>query len=154
MARQARHQRLRLPLHQAGEGGLHRGQVVEVVHALGAAAQLAAGLGSAKHKLGNHRGFAPPEVEDLGQTVGMLGNSHVGTGDARCDALGTQAVERVFHGIFIERDHRLAVGFLVAGVHQGVHRHGVVFRGGGLFFHQAGEYARFDIIQLQSHFLY
>ena len=125
-------------------------QIVEGVHPFGAAAQFAHGLRAAQHQDAHHRGFAPSQVELLGEPLGVLGDAAL-PADAHRQPFGAQPRQGFFHRVLVIGHHRVAVGFLVARVYQGVERQGIVFRRGDFLFHEGAERAHRGGIQLPVH---
>ena len=65
--------------------------------------------------------------------------------------LAPQVVESPDDVGFFQLHERIAVGFLVAGVGQGVERQGVVLGGGEVFLHQAAEHPGLCPGQVEFH---
>ena len=61
------------------------------------------------------------EIEDFLQAVLVLGHAAVRCGRAR-EAVLAEGVKGAANGVFVEIQHRIAIGFLVAGVDDGVER--------------------------------
>ena len=151
LPRQPGHQRFGLPFHQTGQAGIHGFQVVELVKPLSARAQFTGGLGAAQHQHAQHGGLPTAQVDDLRQAVRMLGHPHIVAAQARRQSLGTQSGQRRLYRILVVRDHRLAVGFLVASVHQRVQRERVILGRRDLFFHEGAQHPRLNVVQLDAH---
>ena len=134
----------RFALGQAVERGDDVVERFEVVHAVGAAAEFAGSLRSAEKQDADDGDFAAVEVEDFLQAVFELGDAAVGAAGGAGQAFFLQRGEGVADGGFVERHHRVAIVFLVAGVDQGVERERVVVGRGDVFFDQGAEDAGFD----------
>ena len=150
LARQHPHQR-RVALDELLQGALHIGQLVEPVKPVRATAKLPGRLRSAQQQDTEHRDFPPTEVVDLGKPMLVLRHPAVGPTHRAGQALVVQPMKGLPHGILIQVRHRVAVGFLVAGIEQGVHRQRVVVRSGDLFFDQGPEHPRFHFREQGRH---
>src|ERR1700682_4866377 len=62
-----------------------------------------------------------------------------------------QPVEHRLHGRLLEREHRVAIGLLVAGVLQRIERQRVLIRGGHLLLEQPADDARLERIVQDIH---
>ena len=114
---------------QPVQRALHGFQIVELVEPLGAAAQFAHGLRPAQHQHAHHGRLAAAQVELLGEPLRVLGHAAVAAGDPQGQPLACASPSSASSTVvFVVVHHRVAVGFLVAGVHQGVQRERVVIR--------------------------
>lgn len=149
LARQDRDDR-RLALHQEAQRGMNGAEILELVEALGARAQFARSLRAAKEENAENRDFMAMEVEDLLETVLVLGHPAVCCRRPR-EAMLVEGVKRAANGVFFEVHDRVAIGFLVAGVEEGVDRQRIVFGSGNFFFDERAEDAGLDGCELKIH---
>ena len=134
---------------QALERGLHGGQLLEAVHAVGAAAQLARSLRAAEKKEAKDGGLVPAQVEYGADAVlvtrgasGVAGR-HGEFEVLQCVKCGADFVLRQVH-------HRIAAGTLVRRGDQRVDRQRIKIRCGHLLFHQGAEHAKAGSIELHE----
>jgi hypothetical protein len=132
--------------------GVLGGVVVgEGVHAAGAVAEFGDGLRSAEQKHGKDRQFTAREVEEFAHPVAVLLDAAARFSDEGGEA---QFAERFQGGtdvgILVGGDG-VAVGFLVAGVGQGVQRERVIVGRGEVFFDERAEYSGFDGVKNEVH---
>jgi hypothetical protein len=128
---------------QALEGGLDGGKVVEVVEAVGAAAEFARGLGAAEHKEAEKGSLVAAKIEDCADSMLVLGDAGGWFSEAVADR-GDEGevfkrVECLADLFFGEIEHRVAAGALIARVKQGVEGEGIVLWRGDLFFDERAE---------------
>ena len=90
------------------------------------------------------------KVEDLCQAVLELRDTAVGGGGTGKTLL-VQGMECAANSIFVEVHDRLAVGFLIGGVQDGIQRERIVLGGGDLFFDKRAEDTRFGRGQGEVH---
>ena len=111
---------------QAVERGDDVVERLEVVHAVGAAAEFAGGLGAAEQEHADHGDLATVEVEDFLESVFVFRDAAVGAAGRAGQSLFLQRGEGVTNRGLVEGHDRVAIVFLVAGVDQGVERERVV----------------------------
>jgi hypothetical protein len=122
---------------QAFQGGLDGGEVVELVEAVGAGAELTGSLGSAEEQEAEQRGLVAAEVQDGAGTVLVLGDAGVAGGGDEGELFER---EKGFADVGLgEVEDGVAAGALVAGVEQGVEREGVLIRSGDLLLNEGSE---------------
>ena len=107
---------------------------LEVVHAVGAAAEFSGSLGSAKEKDAEDGNLATIEVEDFLEAVLVLGDAAIGAAGRASETLLLQRGERIRNRIFVEEHYGLAIIFLIASVDQRVQGERVVVGRGDVFF--------------------
>jgi hypothetical protein len=95
-------------------------QVVEPMHAPGAAAELARRLRASQKQLAENCDFAAVEVEGFSEPVPELGHAVVHGVRGPCQAFFFQTPQRLGNGILVQVRHRVAIGFLIASVKQSV----------------------------------
>ena len=142
----------RLTVHQEIEGGMDGVQVVERVHALGARSEFAWRLGATEEQDADQGGLVAMEIEDVGEAMLVFCDAAVGGGGAG-EALFAEGVEGAADGVFVEIHHRLAIGFLVGGVLEGVEGERVIVGRGDFFFDEAAEDAGFGGREVESHLI-
>ena len=130
---------------QALERGLHGGQVVEGVEAVGAAAELAGGLRAAEHQEAEDGGLVAAEVEHGADAVLVLGDAAVANQGDEGGVL--EGVQRLTDLVLGEVEHGVAAGALVARVYQSVQREGIVLGCGDLFFDEGAEDTELDGVE-------
>jgi hypothetical protein len=131
---------------EAFEGGLDSGEVVEAVEAVCTAAELAGGLGPAKHEEAEDRGLVAAKIEDSADAVLVLGNAGVTDWGDKSDIF--EGVKGLADLLFGEIKDGVATGALVTRVDQSVEREWVVFRRGDLFFNEGAEDAELDGVEV------
>jgi hypothetical protein len=124
---------------QALEGGLDRGEVVEGVETVGAAAEFAGGLGTTEHEEAEDGGLVTTKVEDGTDPMLVLGDA--GVADRRDERKVFKGVDSLADLFFGEIEDRVAAGALVARVKQGVEGQGIVLWRGDFFFDERSENA-------------
>ena len=134
-----------LALAEAVEGGDYVVESFEAVHAFGTAAEFAGSLRAAEEKHAEDGDLAAVEVENFLQAVLVFGNAAIGATGGAGETFFLQRGECVADGIFIESHHRVAIIFLIAGIHQRVQRQRIVIGSGDVFFDERAENANFDI---------
>ncbi len=139
-----------LAVHEQVESGVHGGEIVELIKAIGAGAEFAGSLRAAEKEHAEQGDFVAVEIEDFGEAVFELGYAAVGGGGA-CEALLAQRMERAANGVFVEIHHWIAIRFLVGGVQDGVQRKRVILGRGDLFFNKRAQDAGFDWGQGEVH---
>ena len=87
------------------------------------------------------------KVEDLCQAVLELRDAAVGGGGTGKTLL-VQGMECAANSIFVEVHDRIAVGFLIGGVQDGIQRERIVLGGGDLFFDERAENAKLNLVEL------
>jgi hypothetical protein len=117
---------------QAFERGLDGGEIAEGVEAVGAAAEFAGGLRAAEHEKTEDGGLVAAEVENSPDTVLVLGDASIANRGDEAEVL--ERVKGLADLVFIEIEHRIAAGALVARIQQRVEREGIVLGSGDLFF--------------------
>jgi hypothetical protein len=127
-----------LALHQQIEGGVDGAEVVELVEALAAGAELAGSLRAAEQEDAEEGDFVAMEIEGFLEAMLELGDAGVGGGGTG-EAVLVQGVEGVADGVLVEVGDGVAIGFLVAGVEDGVEGERVVVRSGDFFFDEGAE---------------
>ena len=125
-------------------------QILEGMHALGAASEFSGRLRATEQKFAEDGGFRAGEVESVGKPMLVFGDAAVAASGADENLLA-ERTQRAADGIFIEGHDRIAIRFLIAGVEEGVQRERVVFWRGDFFFDEGGQYAGFDIVQGDIH---
>ena len=125
--------------------GLHGIEILEVVHTLGASAEFAGRLRAAEEEDAKNGDFVAVEIESFVEAMLVFGDAAVAAGGAGEELLAERA-EGVADGVFIEGEDGFAIGFLVAGVEEGVEGERVVFRSGDFFFDEGAEDAGFDFV--------
>jgi hypothetical protein len=125
------------------ESGLNGGQIIEGVKAVGAAAEFAGGLRTAKHKEAEDSSLVAAKIEDGADAMFVLGDSSGWFSEAVADRGDEGEVFKRMEGLadffFCEIEDRVAAGALVAGVKQGVEGEGVVLWRGDLFLDERAE---------------
>jgi hypothetical protein len=139
-----------LALHEEIESGVYSVEIVELVEALGASAELAGGLRAAEKEDAEEGYFVAVEIEDVLEAVLELGYATVGGGGTG-ETLVVQRVENLANGGFIEIHDRVAIRFLVAGVDDGVEGQRVILGSGDLFFEERAEDTRFRGSEMECH---
>ena len=142
LARQHGRER-RLPLHQLLQTGQHVGDFVERMQALGAAAQFAGSLRPAQQQHTHQRRLGATEIERLAQPMLVLGHAAIRGPRAAGQPHIFKPMQSLAHRFFIQIHDRLAVGALIACVHQRVQRERIVVGRGRFFFHESAQYAGF-----------
>ncbi len=137
-------ERLGLAAGEVIEDGFDFFHVGELMHALGAGAEFADGLGSAKHQDAQQGGFAATEIEGFAQAMAVFFDPMARAAEAGGEVLGAEHFEGLLDGRVVVLDDGIAARFLIAGVYQGVERQGIVFGSGEVLFEQRAEYANFD----------
>ena len=137
------HDQRRIAAQQEIERGLHGAEVVKMVHAIGARAEFAGSLRSAKQEDAEQSGFAAIEIEGFLQRVGVFGDAAVRSVRGTGEAFVLERAERGADGVLVERHDGFAIRFLITGVYERVERKRIVFRRGDFFFDERAEYARF-----------
>ena len=140
----------RLTIHQEVERGVDGVQVVELVEAIGARAEFAGSLRTAEEEDAEQGDFVAVEIEDVCEAMFELGDAAVGGGGAG-EALLLERMESAADGVFVELHDRIAIGFLVGGVQEGVQRERVVVGSGDFFFDEGAEDAGFDGVRGKVH---
>ena len=148
LASQHLDQRPAFALHQALQGGLHFGQILETVHALATAAQFARGLRAAQQQHANKGGLAAREIEDFLQAMLILRHPAVGARRSLPrEALVVKDVQGLADGVFVQMHDGIAVVFLVAGIDQRVQGQRIVVGSGDVLFDQRTENASLDLTE-------
>ena len=140
----------RLAIHQKVERGVDGVQVFERIKPIGAGAKFAGRLRAAKEEDANQGSFVAMEVEDVSEAMLVFGDAAIGGGGAG-ELLVGERVEGAADGFFVEVHHRLAIGFLVGGVLEGVERERVIVGSGDFFFDEAAEDASFGEREVEVH---
>ena len=140
----------RLAAHQEMQGGMHRFEVLEGVHSLGAGAKLAWRLRPAQQQGAEHGNLMAVEIVKFVEPVLEFGDPGIAGGGADERLLGERA-QGLAHRIFLKRHHRVAVRFLIARVDQSVQGERVVFGRGVFFFDQRAKHADFNFGELLGH---
>lgn len=133
----------RLALHQFLQGGLDVVESFEVVHALGASAELARGLRTAQEEDAEDSGFGAGEVEYFLRAVLVLGDAAIGAAGGSGEAVLLESAQGVANGVFIELHDGVAIRFLIAGIDERVERERIVLGSGDVFFDEGAEGAGF-----------
>ena len=144
LAREDFYQRL-FPRHQLLQRRLHIGQIFKTVHALGASSQFTRGLGTAQHEHAHHGGFAPGKIEGFLHAMLVFWNAAIGAAGSSGQALLVKGVQGLPYQFVVQVHHRIAIGFLVAGVHQRVERKRIVIGSGDVFLDQRAEDTSFIV---------
>jgi hypothetical protein len=131
---------------EAFEGGLDGGKVVEGIEAVGAAAEFAGSLRTAKHEKAEDGGLVAAEVKDGADAVLVLGDA--GVADRGDEGEIFEGVEGLADLLFGEIEDGVAAGALVARVDQGVEGERIVLGRGDLFFDEGAEDAELDGIEV------
>ena len=134
---------------KALESRLDRGEVVEGVEAVGAAAEFAGSLGAAEHQETEDGGFVAAEIEDGADAVLVFGDA--GVSDRGDEGEVLKCVKGLAYLVFGEIEDGVAAGALVAGVDECVEREGIVFGRGDLFFDEGAENAELDGVEMHSY---
>jgi hypothetical protein len=132
------------------EGGVYGVEVVELVEALGAGAEFAGRLRAAEEKDTEQGDFVAMEIEDFVQAMLEFGDASIGGGGAG-QAVLVEGVNGTADGVFVEGHDRIAIGFLIAGVEEGVEGEGIVFGRSDFLFDEGAQDAGFDFIQNDIH---
>ena len=140
-----------LALHQMLQAGLHGAQVVEGMHAFGAGAKFAWGLGSTQQQDAENGGLVTIEIEGLLEAVLVLGHAGVQGAHGADQGLSVQRMQGLADGGFVEGHDRIAIRFLIASVDQGVQRERVVFGSGSFLFDEGPQDPAFDFVQEDAH---
>jgi len=90
------------------------------------------------------------EVEGFGEAMFELGDAPVGRGRAG-QALLAQGMEGVANSVFAKFHNRIAIGFLVRRIEDGVEGQRIVFGGGDFFFNERAKNASFGRGQKEVH---
>ena len=118
---------------QALERGLHILQRLKAIHPLRAAAKLSRSLRTSQQQNAQDRDLPAVEVEYFLQTMFVFRNPAIGASGGSSKALFLKRTERVADGTFVQRHHRIAVIFLIAGVDQCIERQRIVVGSGDVF---------------------
>jgi len=110
----------RLALHQVLQAGLHGAEIIERMHAFGAGAKFAGRLRTAQEQNAEDSDFVAIEVKGLLEAVFVFGDAAVRGTDGADEGLPVQRMQRLPDGRFVEVHGGFAVGFLVAGIDEGV----------------------------------
>ena len=131
------------------------------MHAVGAAAQLAGRLGAAQQQLGQNGSLMLREVIRFLQAMLVFAHAADHVVGRPGQPLFLQAAQGVAHRVFVQGHHRIAIGFLVAGVDQRIQGKRIIFGCGELlstsepstrvYFAQKEAYSREGIIQHARH---
>src|SRR5271165_7451213 len=129
---------------------MHRLKILKFVQAFGASAQLAGRLRSAKQEDAKDGNFVAMKIVEFVHPVLVFRYAGIAAGaaDQRLISQGTYSLP---NRRFVQREDRVAIRFLVAGVQQCVQRERIVLRGGDFFFDEAAKYANFVFRVLQGH---
>jgi hypothetical protein len=109
----------RVAIHEQVERGVDGGKIVEWVETVSTSAKLAGSLRPTKKENAEEGDFVAVEVEDFGEAMFELGDTALGGGGAG-QALLAQGMEGAANGVFVEVHNRIAIGFLVGGIEDGV----------------------------------
>ena len=101
---------------EAVQGGYYGCEVVEGVHAVGAAAKFAWGLWTTEDKKAEEGGFVAAKVEDGADAVLVLGDAGVVIRRRKAEVF--EGMEGLADLIFFEVEDGIAAGALVAGVEE------------------------------------
>ncbi len=134
---------------EALEGGLDRGEVVEGVETVGAAAEFSGGLWAAEHEEAEDGGLVTAQIEDGAGPVLVLGDAGVANGSDESEVF--QGVDGLANLFFGEIEDGVAAGALVARVDKGVEGEWVVFGCGDLFFDEGAENAELDGVKMHGY---
>ena len=140
-----------LALHQVLQTGLHRAQVVERMHALGAGAEFSGSLRTAQQQNAEDGDFVAIEIKSFLETVLVLGDPTVRSADRTHQGLSIERMQGLPDGGFVEIHDGIAIRFLVAGVDEGVQGKWIVFGSRDFFFDERAEDATFDVVQEDVH---
>jgi hypothetical protein len=140
----------RFAAHEEIEGRVDGGEIVELVEAVGAGAELAGRLRTAEKQDAEESDLVAMKIVDVLKAVLELGDAAVGGGGAG-EAVLIQRRESLADSVFVEGHDRVAIGFLVAGVEDGVEGQRVVFGSGDFFFDQGTEDASLGGSQVNVH---
>lgn len=128
----------RLALHEALEGRVDFAEVGKGMHALGAAAQFTGSLRTAEEEFAENGDVRSEKIERFLEAVLEFGDARIGGGGAGVAEL-IKGAKSGADGVFVEGHEGIAVGFLVAGVDEGVERERVVLGRGDFFFDEGAE---------------
>jgi hypothetical protein len=123
----------RLALHQQIESGVDGVEVVKLVETLAAGAKFAGSLRAAEEQDTEERDFVAMEIEGFLEAMLELGDAG-GDGGGAGQTEVVEGVQGLADGVFVEVGDGLAIGFLVAGVEEGVEGERVVLGRGDFFF--------------------
>src|SRR5262252_9462223 len=137
----------RLTMSEAIDGGHDIFQGFEVIHAVGAAAELAWSLRTAQEQNADDCNFPAVEVEDFLKTMLVLRDAAVGTAGGPGHALFLERTESIPNSVFVQRQNRFTIVLLITCVDQRVKRKRVVVGCGDVFLDQRAEDAGFDFGQ-------
>ncbi len=129
-------------IHKEIEGGVDRGEIIECIKAVGPGAKFARSLRAAEKENAEEGDFVAVEVEDFGEAMFELGDAAVGSGGAG-QALLAQGMQGVANSVFAKFHNRIAIGFLVGRIQDGIEGQRIVFGGGDFFFNERTKNASF-----------
>jgi hypothetical protein len=135
-----------LALHQMLQAGLHGAQAVERMHAFGAAAKFAWGLGTAQQQDAEDGDLVTIEVEGFLEAVFVLGHAAVRGADGTDQGFSIERMQGLANDSFVEIHRRIAIRFLIAGVDECVERKRIVFGSGDLFFDEGAQHPAFGFV--------
>jgi hypothetical protein len=127
------------------EGGLDGDDVVEAVEAVGAAAKLAGGLGTAQEKKTEDRCLVAAKVEDGAGTVLEFGDAGIANRSDESEIL--ERMERLADLLLVQIEDGIAAGPLVARGEEGIEGERVDLGRSDLFFDESTENAKLDGIE-------
>jgi hypothetical protein len=127
------------------QSGLDSFEIVKGIKTIGAAAEFAGSLGTAKHKKTKDGGFIAAKVENRTDAVLVLGYARIVDGGDEREVL--KRMESLPNLLFGQVQYGIAAGALVARVDQSVERERIIFRRGDLFFDQGAENAELQGIE-------
>jgi hypothetical protein len=131
---------------QTVKSGQDSGQVVEGIQTVGAAAELAWGLGATQHEEAEDGGLVAAEVENGADAMLVLGDAGIANRGSQGEVF--EGVEGLANLVFSEIEDGIAAGALVARIDQSVEGEGIVLRSGDLFFDERAEDAELDGVEL------
>lgn len=136
-------------MHEALQGALHVVEAIKSVHSLGTSTEFSRCLRAAQQEHTQDRNFRTREVEDLLQTVLVLGHAAFSAASRSGQAPVLQRTEGAADCVFVERHNRLTIVLLIARVHQRIQGEGIVVRGGDVLLYQRTQDADFDMVKQQ-----
>ena len=121
------------------------------MHAFAAGTEFAGRLRPPQQQHADESGFAPVEIEDFLEAVLIFGDAAVKGIRGAGQTVFFEAADRLADGVFIETHEGIAIGFLVAGIDQGIQGKRIVIRSGDVLLDQRAEHSRFGFVQDNIH---
>ena len=134
----------RVVFHQATQRRKNLVEVIEVMHALSAAAEFAGSLRAAQKEFAEDGGLETREVESLLKAVLVFGDAAIHVICTAGKVLFGESAQGVFDRGIVEVHVRIAIRFLVAGVDERVQGERVVVGSGDFLLDEGPEDAGFD----------